>query len=844
MQIKKWLLLIGMLFITAGCSLAASSTGDRQQESFELAEGESLSSLFMEKKLPDMKGIAESDSLRLFVGEETGDVAVMDKSTGKTYYTNPPERTLDKVASGINAEVLSAQLNLDYYNQYGQLSNINSFTDSVAYEQISMQSIEKGIRVNYKFGNDKNPAEDLPMMLSYERYKEITSQMDKTGQRALMIGYKEDKEKKVYIRNDDALKGLQLDRALQAFESIGYTEEDLLIDTEEHNITKEETGTRAFLVSIEYVLDKDSLVVRIPKDSIQFPENYPINKITPLSFFGAAGVKEEGSIFIPDGSGALIHFNSGKINYPAYKQDVYGVDQTMETTNPGNDEQNIRLPVFGMIYEEAAFLGVIEEGAAAATINADISGRLNSYNYVHPSFYVVKKDEVILDANGQRRSLPKFQQEKMSSDFVIRYKFLPSEQASYQGLAHAYQSYLLEHNKLLSTKFQEQENSPFYLDLVGGITLQKHILGVPYNALESLTTFKQAEEMIDNLEDKNIRNIKLNYSGWFNGGLDQKIPDNVKVDKVIGGSKSFKDFIKYTDEKNIEFYPGVSLTQAHSTKGFNKKNEAARNLREIPAALYPRDLALDKRDVEKKPSYLVKPDSVKEYTASFLNGVESYALQGIALEDLTNMVNSDFNKKRNIDRIESEQIMIESISLLKDLDYKIMANDANAYALPYVSLIKNAPMSNSGFKIEDESIPFYQMVLRGYVDYTGSPYNLSPYTNDRQYVLKCLEYGAGVHFKWIYKPNYLLKDTEHNNLFAVNYELWLDQSIELYQEVNDFLKEVQGEGLIKHEKLADNVYQSTYSNGLYVIVNYNAEEVEIDGKTIKPEGYIIGGDQI
>lgn len=844
MRIKKWTVVIGILIIMAGCSSTSITTIDSQQEGFELSEGEPISSLFQEKTLPNMKGVAESDSLRLFVGEETGDVAVVDKSTGKTYYTNPPERTLDTIASGINAEVLSAQLSLDYYNQYGQLSTINSYTDSVAYEQISFQNIEKGIRINYQFGNDKNPAEDLPMMLSYERYKEITNQMDKTGQRALMIGYKEDKEKQVYIRNDDALKGLQLDRALQAFESIGYSEEDLLKDAEEHNITQEQTGTRAFLASIEYVLDQDSLVVRIPSDSIQFPENYPVNKITPLSFFGAAGLDEEGSIFIPDGSGALIHFNNGKVNYPAYKQDVFGVDQTMETTNTGTDEQNIRLPIFGMIYEEAAFLGVIEEGAAAATINADISGRLNSYNYVYPSFYVVNKDEVILDANGQRRSLTKFQREKMSSDFVIRYQFLPSEQASYQGLAQAYQSYLLEHNQLLSTTIQNEENSPFYLDLVGGITRQKYLLGVPYNALEPLTTFEQAEEILDTLENKSVQNIKLNLSGWFNGGLDQKIPKNVKVDKVIGGSKGLKDFIQYIDEKNVEFYPGVSLTQAHSTKGFDKKNKAARNLREVPAAVYPRDLALDQRDVDKKPSYLVKPDLVKEYTSSFLDEVESYALQGIALEDLTNLVHSDFNKKRNIDRIESEQILVESISLLKDLDYKIMANDANAYALPFVSLIKNAPMSNSGFKIEDESIPFYHMVLRGYVDYTGTPYNLSPYTNKRQYVLKCLEYGAGVHFKWIYNPNYLLKETEHNNLFAVNYELWLDQSIELYHEVNQFLRKVQGAGLVKHEKLADNVYQSTYSNGLYVIVNYNATEVKIDGKTIMPEGYIIGGDQI
>src|SRR5690606_1479258 len=153
-----------------------------------------------------------------------------------------------------------------------------------------------------------------------------------------------------------------------------------------------QTGTPAFLASIEYVLDQDSLVVRIPSDSIQFPENYPVNKITPRSFFGGAGLEEEGSVFIPDGSGVLTHSNNGKVNYPAYKQDVFGVDQTMETTNTGTDEQNIRLPIFGMIYEEAAFLGVIEEGAAAATINADISGRLNSYNYVYPSFYVVNKD--------------------------------------------------------------------------------------------------------------------------------------------------------------------------------------------------------------------------------------------------------------------------------------------------------------------------------------------------------------------------------------------------------------------------------------------------------------------
>ncbi|MUT68472.1 DUF5696 domain-containing protein [Paenibacillus sp. NEAU-GSW1] len=44
---------------------------------------------------------------------------------------------------------------------------------------------------------------------------------------------------------------------------------------------------------------------------------------------------------------------------------------------------------------------------------------------------------------------------------------------------------------------------------------------------------------------------------------------------------------------------------------------------------------------------------------------------------------------------------------------------------------------------EDEEIPFYQMVVRGYIDYTGMPYNLSTFTDMNQYILKCLEYGKG-----------------------------------------------------------------------------------------------------
>src|SRR5690606_27192715 len=166
--------------------------------------------------------------------------------------------------------------------------------------------IENGIAVTYKFGTDVRSAEDLPLRLSKERFDELTAQMDKTGQRALMIVYKEDKIEGHYDRNDGALQGLQLTRALDAFDAIGYTAEDLMLDAQEHNSTQEKPEPRIFYATIEYVLDESSLVVTVPVEKIIFPDDYPINMVSVLPFFGAGGTEAKGSLFVPDGSGALI----------------------------------------------------------------------------------------------------------------------------------------------------------------------------------------------------------------------------------------------------------------------------------------------------------------------------------------------------------------------------------------------------------------------------------------------------------------------------------------------------------------------------------------------------------
>ncbi|WP_169082540.1 DUF5696 domain-containing protein [Paenibacillus sp. PL91] len=832
--------------LVAGCSSAdtANLPEDAQQLEAAFVQGKALNASFTDARIAGMKGIAENELLRLFINEETGAIAVLNKSGGEIWHSNPLEAETDPIATGVNKGLLSSQLKIDYYNSFGQVNSVNTFLDSVAYKQVNYESIDSGVKVTYKFGKAERSAADLPLMLSVARFEELSGKLDKAGQRALRIGYTENEDKAAYVRNDQALNGLQLDRAFKAFEDAGYTQEDLEKDMAELNFTQDSPAPRIFLASIEYKLDGDSLVVKLPSQEIQSPSEYPVSSVSMLSYFGAAGSEEKGSIFVPDGSGALISFNNGKTKYPAYQQAVYGSDQAMERVENAVNEQTVRLPIFGMIRDGNAFLGIIEEGAAAATINADISGKLNSYNYVYPTFNVTNKGELTLQANGSERTLPKFQEHPMKSDYTVRYAFLTGKSATYQGMAEYYRQYLESHGGLPESKAESgEEDLPFYVQVVGSIAKQKHFVGVPYKTLEPLTTFKQSQQMISEMKERGIANIKLRYAGWFNGGLHHQVPDDISVDGAIGGTKGLRSLASFAKEQGVDLYPDVAILTAHTGKGFNEKEEASRSLRGVPSSFYPLDLAMGRRDRTESPSYVVSPKRVGTYVDAILKDMKGFNMSGISLRDMADQLNSDFRKNNQIDRTESEDISIQALNDIREANMNILADGGNAYVLPYLSDITNAPLTNSRYKLEDQEIPFFQMVIRGKIDYTGSPYNLTSYTNVRQYILKCLEYGSGVYFEWIHEPNYKVKDTAFSNLYAVNYEQWLEQAAHIYDEVNGVLKKVQNERISSHVKLGEGLFKTVYESGTYVIVNYGATNATVNGLTIEAEGYVTGGEQ-
>ena len=189
----------------------------------------------------------------------------------------------------------------------------------------------------------------------------------------------------------------------------------------------------------------------VPLDEIQYPADVldasgnhvscPLHSVSLLDYFGAADQSEEGYIFVPDGSGALIYLNNGKLYAESYRRPVYGPDYATQRSWDAPTSEQIRLPVFGIRRGDTSLVGIIEDGVANTRIKADIAGRTNSYNTVCPEIIVMPEGRISLPSeHWNTRSA--FQARKSTGKVSVRYGFLYGDSADYVGMA-AYYDFLM-----------------------------------------------------------------------------------------------------------------------------------------------------------------------------------------------------------------------------------------------------------------------------------------------------------------------------------------------------------------------------------------------------------------
>lgn len=797
--------------------------------------------------------VVENDKLKLIMDPATTQFALEVKETGKVWYSNPPEADADPVAVASYKGRLQSTMIMTYSVSTGLQTTYDSFSYGV---QNGLYNIEQGedyVRVDYSLGNvekeylippvctvadmdkwfDNLDVNDSGFIKRYYKKYDINKLGKDDDKDALLADYPSLENEPLYVLRDTA-KGAVTQKLEQIFERAGYTEDDLEADKQ---LSAQLSGkdTFVFNASIIYRLDGGDLVVEIPMDALEFTKAAPIYTLVPLPYFGAGGQEDEGYVLVPEGGGALINFNNNKLSQASYYANLYGWDMALSRDAVVHDTRAY-FNVFGIANGDDSFICMLEEGSPYASVQADIAGHESSYNYVNSS-YTICPSELYQVGDLNSQNIYKFLETLPDETLTQRYRFVDSN--SYVDMAKCYQGYLKDRYGEYFAK-NDDETTPVTLEIVGAVDKVRQILGVPVSRPLRLTRYSEAEDMIRQLTSEGMSNISVKYTGWCNGGVNQKILRKAKTVRALGSKKDLQSLGNAANELGVDLYlEGVTHYEFDSGifDGFFSFTDAARFLSKERAEQYVYSHVTYSARESFNSYYLLHPDLIKENTQTLSKAADTYNAN-VAFRDTGKELSSDYYLKNTVSR---QQAMVSQAGMLKEIEdsgKKVMINMGNDYAMPYAKIVTNMDLAGSGYTIIDEEIPFYQLAIHGFVDYVGEPLNICG--NEQEQLLESAEYGAGLSFSLMRETAFALQKTLYTEYYASDFAATHDRMMEVYNRYNSELGHVFNQEMTGHDKLGENLSCTVYEDGTKVYVNYGfTDETTPDGVNVPARDYLV-----
>ena len=798
----------------------------------------------------------ESEALLFEMDAKTTQFKLTEKATGREWLSNPADAAADPIANGSNKNFLQSTLVVTYVGASGAV-DFNNYQYSIQDGTYLVSQAEDGaITVTYSIGEIEK-IYILPQAITEERFNSYTEQMKtSTARRVANIYTLYTPETVQSASNKDELLSMYPSLEEQAlyvlnagtsdnnkksvagfFEEAGYTQEDF--ESDMLLVAGAAASSKpVFNVTVIYQLDGDDLLVEIPYSEIRYRAAYPITGLTVLPMFGAAGMNDEGYMFVPEGGGALINYNNGKLAQNSYYANMYGWDYGSERTEVVSETKNT-FPVFGMTRDGGSFICVIEGASSFGGVQADISQHYNSYNWVCAKYSVLHSDRYNVSSARSAASVYMFEKQIPDETVVQRYRFVDSE--NYVDMANAYGAYLREVYPSLAAN-DASEEMPVSVEMVGAIDKKVVKLGLPVDAVVATTTFEQAEDIVTDLLGQGVKNLNVRYTGWSNGGVNQKVLTSVKVLRQLGGEGSMKTLIDAAKASGVPLYfDGITAFAYKSglLQGFVPYTDAARFTTREQVKIYPYSVIFFQQDDFFDPFYLVRPDYAQQNATNLINALNRLGAEGVAFRDIGYLLSGDYNSRNTVSREQVKRMNIDTLLEAKAAGERVLIKEGYDYAMPYADLITDMDFSGLKYSILDATVPFYQIAIHGAVDYTGLPINLA---DDWQTeLLRCAEYGAGLNFTFMAEEATILQDTFHTGYFGAGYDAWAEHAVQI---ITDYQRDMAGlnrQSITGHEIMAPDVSVTTYADGTRVWVNYGIVDYRAGSQVIPARSYVVTG---
>lgn len=842
----------------------ATAAGDEQTTDGEDAQGDDAAQPATITKTMDI--VAKAGDYELLLDPQLGTIGVYLTSTDRFWKSNLDKQEVEQTIADLQAEYAAqgknivleesdfyaymSQLMLSYYDASNKEVTYNSYQFAILEESVEYYGLQSGLRMVYDIGQNVDD-KLVPTMLTQEDYEALLEEMgenawmfeiyydareydtmDPTTRDSLKLEYSNFSSGDTYYQLGANSLMVKKEIYTSCLESIGMDFSRLETYAENCGSEFERPDTPRFTVAVDYTISENGLKVNLPTDKIQYEEgSFRLHQIQVLPYFGTITDGSDGTILIPDGTGALVDVN--ETSEAAVTLPFYGADNSLFTEENKQIAENAKnmqqatLPVYGVANGDNGFVTYVSSGEAVGMLECH-----PKYSYYRPyarvgGTFTIHPFEVF-NSNGasSQAQMQKYASDPFTGNITLDYYFVTGKDVDYVDMATVVRNHVFGNSKSTVT----DDSVRFYMETYGTVKRMENFLGYAYNKSVALTDLEQAQIMYDGLNTNGITNITVRYKNWYNDEYINKISNIGDVDGVLGSDKDFTAFMEYVQSKGGTVYANVELVMEKLSKSLTNATWHAKFI--DGTMVNHSDMTLYSEGVTTTVDRIVvKSGKILKKLPNILEDLNDLSVKAVSLTTVGNQLFSDYTEDEVMYRESVKADMVSIMQQIKEDGKTILVDKGNAYALPYATDVMNVSLGCSNLSFEKTQVPFLPIVLHGQVSFAGSSLNLTD--NYDMQLLKSVEYGANLAYTLNYAKSDMVKNTNYSELYSTNYDHWLAKATADYKRVAEVLNGCQTSTISDHTELSKGVYMTTYSNGVQVVVNYNSTDYTYQGQVIE-----------
>lgn len=346
--------------------------------------------------------------------------------------------------------------------------------------------------------------------------------------------------------------------------------------------------------------------------------------------------------------------------------------------------------------------------------------------------------------------------------------------------------------------------------------------------------------LMNAMKSQDVDKVQFCLVGWGQGGHDGRFPQQYPSDERYGGDEALKELIKDAQEMGYQMVCHTCSVEAYEIADNWDENLLVHRRGE--KGLVPQENPMYSNDGGLSgglPYFLCSKAAYENYAVNDFPIIRDYGFYGVHYVDELTANNPEkcYHEEHPVNRKDTEENYRKIAKLSKkifggfqsegwfdfmnaDVDsilYTVFFNEINPQVHPLL----------------DEGIPFWQLVYHGIVLSNPNSETVNYTLKGNKARLRVIEYG-GRPLMYLYSKFGEKKNWMGDIDLTFENEEELEKCVNAIKQAYDeykILQNLQYEYMENHEKLADDIYRITYSDGTQIMVDYQHETYSISSES-------------